>query len=120
MCQPGRLRSVGAAKPAAAKCARAPASAASAKPGSRVRTRKRPAMSASYPVTLNGPSTASLYHASFAGGFRDGHGMIDNFALGLTHGLMLLAAWRLLSRPDLGDDDAPPSAPRRSWFRKDA
>jgi hypothetical protein len=46
--------------------------------------------------------------------------MIDNFALGLTHGLMLLAAWRLLSRPDLGDDDAPPAAPRRTWFRKDA
>jgi len=33
--------------------------------------------------------------------------MIDNFALGLTHGLMLLAAWRLLSRRDLNDDDAP-------------
>ena len=33
--------------------------------------------------------------------------MIDNFTLGLTHGLMLLAAWRLLSRPDLDDDDAP-------------
>lgn len=32
--------------------------------------------------------------------------MIDNFALGLTHGLMILAAWRLLSRPDLEDDDA--------------
>jgi len=45
--------------------------------------------------------------------------MIDNFALGLTHVLMLLAAWRLLSRPDLGDDDAAPG-PRRSWFRKDA
>jgi hypothetical protein len=45
--------------------------------------------------------------------------MIDNFALGLTHVLMLLAAWRLLSRPDLGDDDAA-AAPRRSWFRKDA
>lgn len=45
--------------------------------------------------------------------------MIDNFALGLTHVLMLLAAWRLLSRPDLGADDAP-AAPRRSWFRKDA
>jgi hypothetical protein len=45
--------------------------------------------------------------------------MIDNFALGLTHVLMLLAAWRLLSRPELGDDDAP-AAPRRSWFRKDA
>lgn len=34
--------------------------------------------------------------------------MIDNFALGLTHGLMLLAAWRLLSRPDLDDDEVPP------------
>ena len=45
--------------------------------------------------------------------------MIDNFALGLTHGLMLLAAWRLLSRPDLGGDDAPP-AQRRGWFGKDA
>jgi len=44
--------------------------------------------------------------------------MIDNFALGLTHGLMLLAAWRLLSRPDLQDDDAPPAA-RSSWFAKD-
>jgi len=37
--------------------------------------------------------------------------MIDNFALGLTHGLMLLAAWRLLSRPDLNDNDAPPPDP---------
>ena len=45
--------------------------------------------------------------------------MIDNFALGLTHGLMLLAAWRLLSRLDLADDDALP-APKRGWFRKDA
>jgi hypothetical protein len=45
--------------------------------------------------------------------------MIDNFALGLTHVLMLLAAWRLLSRPDLGDDDAS-RTPRRGWFRKDA
>ncbi|MGZ8337450.1 MAG: hypothetical protein ACXWU1_12385 [Allosphingosinicella sp.] len=33
--------------------------------------------------------------------------MIDSFALALTHGLMLLAAWRLLSRPDLDDDEAP-------------
>ena len=38
--------------------------------------------------------------------------MIDNFALGLSHGLMLLAAWRLLSRPDLDDDDAPPREER--------
>jgi hypothetical protein len=45
--------------------------------------------------------------------------MIDNFALGLTHGLMLLAAWRLLSRPDF-DDDGAAATPRRGWFRKDA
>ncbi|WP_374145464.1 hypothetical protein [Sphingomonas sp. 28-63-12] len=32
--------------------------------------------------------------------------MIDNFALGLTHGLMMLAALLLLRRPDL-DREAP-------------
>jgi hypothetical protein len=36
--------------------------------------------------------------------------MIDNFALGLSHGLMLLAAWRLLSRADLDEDAAAPPA----------
>ncbi len=44
--------------------------------------------------------------------------MIDNFALGLTHGLMLYVAWRLLSRPDLDADAvAPPgpAAPTRRW-----
>lgn len=42
--------------------------------------------------------------------------MIDNFALGLTHGLMLLAAWRLLSRADLDDDRAPVDPePARGW-----
>jgi hypothetical protein len=55
--------------------------------------------------------------------------MIDNFSLGLTHGLMLLAAWYLLRRPDLDregapQDDAaapPPAPPRRSrWGRRDA
>jgi len=45
--------------------------------------------------------------------------MIDNFALGLTHGLMLLAAWRLLSRRDLEDDDAPPPVSRWPWLAKD-
>ena len=36
--------------------------------------------------------------------------MIDNFALGLTHGLMLLAAWRLLRRDDLDcETPAPPA-----------
>ena len=42
--------------------------------------------------------------------------MIDNFALGLTHGLMLLAAWRLLSRADL-DDDRAPAAPDQDGAR---
>lgn len=32
--------------------------------------------------------------------------MIDNFALAISHGLILLAVWRLLSRPDLDDDSA--------------
>ncbi len=35
--------------------------------------------------------------------------MIDNFALALSHGLILLAAWRLYSRPDL-DEDTPEAA----------
>jgi hypothetical protein len=39
--------------------------------------------------------------------------MIDNFSLGLTHLLMLLAAWRLLRRPDLdreaSDKDVAPA-----------
>jgi hypothetical protein len=51
--------------------------------------------------------------------------MIDNFALLLSHGLMLLAAWRLLSRPDLNDPVAlppepAPAKPRRRPFRKAA
>jgi hypothetical protein len=45
--------------------------------------------------------------------------MIDNFSLALTHGLLLLVAWRLLSRTDLDEDPAPgapPAAPRsRRW-----
>jgi hypothetical protein len=46
--------------------------------------------------------------------------MIDNFSLALTHGLLLLVAWRLLSRTDLDEDPAPgtaaPAAPkRRGW-----
>ncbi|WP_294234850.1 hypothetical protein [uncultured Sphingomonas sp.] len=37
--------------------------------------------------------------------------MIDSFALLLTHGLMLIAAWRLLGRRDLDDEDAGRPAP---------
>ena len=43
--------------------------------------------------------------------------MIDNFALAVTHGLMLLAAWRLMARADLDDDAAapPPAGERKGW-----
>jgi hypothetical protein len=47
--------------------------------------------------------------------------MIDSFSLVLTHGLLLLVAWRLLSRPDLDDDPAakaPPAAAGRRAFGK--
>jgi len=35
--------------------------------------------------------------------------MIDTFSILLSHGLLLLACWRLLSRPDL--DRETPAAP---------
>jgi hypothetical protein len=38
--------------------------------------------------------------------------MIDAFSLALTHALMALAAWRLMSRPDL-DSDTPEA--RKGW-----
>jgi hypothetical protein len=38
--------------------------------------------------------------------------MIDNFALALSHGLILIAAWRLMSRPDLDDPAQPAPAPK--------
>ncbi|GAA0738153.1 hypothetical protein [Sphingomonas japonica] len=46
--------------------------------------------------------------------------MIDNFSILLTHGLMLIAAWRLLARGDLDDDAASPSAEKRSWRKAKA
>lgn len=39
--------------------------------------------------------------------------MIDTFSLALSHGLMLLAAWRLVFRPDLDHDGAEPPAAAR-------
>ncbi|MBH9536989.1 hypothetical protein [Novosphingopyxis sp. YJ-S2-01] len=32
--------------------------------------------------------------------------MIDHFSILLSHGLLLLAFWRLLHRPDLDDESA--------------
>jgi hypothetical protein len=38
--------------------------------------------------------------------------MIDSFSILLSHGLLLILAWRLLSRPDLDLEEpaAPPSS----------
>ena len=45
--------------------------------------------------------------------------MIDNFSLGLTHGLMLLAIFVLLRRPDLdheaGPQDEAEKPRKRRW-----
>lgn len=37
--------------------------------------------------------------------------MIDNFALGVSHGLMLLAAWLLLRRADLDREPRAGASP---------
>lgn len=46
--------------------------------------------------------------------------MVDYFTLALTHGLMALAVWRLLQRPDLDRDpgEEDESAPRRKPPRR--
>jgi len=38
--------------------------------------------------------------------------MIDNLSLGISHGLILLAVWRLFRRADLDIDDAPQTPDR--------
>jgi hypothetical protein len=42
--------------------------------------------------------------------------LIDIFTLALTHSLIALALWRLLFRPELDVEDAPPP-PRRPWVK---
>jgi hypothetical protein len=51
-------------------------------------------------------------------GKEDARRMIDNFALALSHGLLILAAWRLVFRADLDDDCAAPGPEPRRPFRK--
>lgn len=47
--------------------------------------------------------------------------MIDNLSLALTHGLMLLAAFLLLRRPDLDREDAAPrEKTHRRWGKRGA
>jgi hypothetical protein len=50
------------------------------------------------------PSTGLAYDAFHAAG-ADQQTMIDMFGLALSHGLLMLAAWRLLSRADLDRDE---------------
>jgi hypothetical protein len=40
--------------------------------------------------------------------------MIDNLALGLSHGLMMLAAFLLLKRPDLDREPSPRDMPDKT------
>jgi hypothetical protein len=42
--------------------------------------------------------------------------LIDLFTLALTHGLIVLALWRLLFRPELDVEDAP-LGPRKPWIK---
>jgi hypothetical protein len=42
--------------------------------------------------------------------------LIDLFTLALTHGLIVLALWRLMFRPELDVEDAP-EGPRRPWIK---
>lgn len=44
--------------------------------------------------------------------------MIDNFSLALTHGLMLLVAWRLLTRRDLDQEGTPKPDPGPQGWHK--
>lgn len=43
--------------------------------------------------------------------------MIDYFSIALTHGLILLAAWRLMLRDDLDADGAADGSQRRPWLK---
>ena len=42
--------------------------------------------------------------------------MIDNLSIALTHGLLLIAAWRLMNRPDLDLEDPPEPDKEPSGF----
>ncbi|WEK45318.1 MAG: hypothetical protein P0Y56_09745 [Candidatus Andeanibacterium colombiense] len=43
--------------------------------------------------------------------------MIDYFAIALTHGLLALAAWRLLSRADLDSEESKSKGLAKPWLR---
>ena len=44
--------------------------------------------------------------------------MIDNFSLAVSHGLMLLAAWRLIFRRELDAEPPPKPEPEAEGWHK--
>lgn len=46
------------------------------------------------------------------------HHLIDYFSIALTHGLILVAAWRLLFRDDLDVENPDAVKPERPWLKK--
>jgi len=44
--------------------------------------------------------------------------LIDYFSIALTHGLILVAAWRLLFRDDLDVENPDAVKPERPWLKK--
>lgn len=44
--------------------------------------------------------------------------MVDNFSIALTHALLLIAAWRLIHRPDLDAEDPPEPDQEPAGFGK--
>jgi len=43
--------------------------------------------------------------------------LIDYFAIGLTHGLLALAALRLLARADLDEENGKAKGPGKPWLK---
>lgn len=60
---------------------------------------------------FNGPSTLSRYQSPQRH-WKSKRAMIDTLSLLISHGVILLAAWRLLPRADL-DRDVEPQEPHR-------
>jgi len=46
--------------------------------------------------------------------------LIDYFSIALTHGLILLACWRLLAREDIDREGAAQEKPKRPWLKQES
>lgn len=43
--------------------------------------------------------------------------MIDLFSIALSHGLILVAMWRVIFRPELDDESAAEEKPVKPWLK---